>query len=203
MLTAQQCKMARAALDLGVRDLAEIAEVSPNTIARLERGERLHLRTLKYLRGALELQGVSFVDRHAISAWGGDGVRVGDDRQRSSMAAVIDAMWNLPDDEDELYGAILDFYTLYLDEVVGEGRELDAWEREGLNLALMRMNRSDPLRARALLPMAITPPDNQSKDYPFSPQRIAETAEMDIPYFRRCVEQLRARGRIAGDTAMH
>jgi transcriptional regulator with XRE-family HTH domain len=196
MLTAQQCKMARAALNIGVRDLAKIAEVSPNTIARLERGENLHLRTLKFLRGALELQGVSFVARHSISAWGGDGVRVGDDRQRSSMALVIDAMWNLPNDEDELYAAILDFYDLYLQEVIDEARELDPWERWGLNQALNRMKRSDPIRARALLPMAITPPDNQSPDYPFSQARIDETKLLDLAYFRLCVDQLRARGRI-------
>ena len=40
-MLAIQSKMARAALDLGVRDLAQIAKVSPDTIARLERGRRI------------------------------------------------------------------------------------------------------------------------------------------------------------------
>ncbi len=194
MLNARQCKMARAALDLGVRELAEIAEVSPNTIARLERGEVLHLRTRKYIRAALELQGVSFIERHAVSAWGGDGVRIADQQQKSSMATVIDALWNLPDEEVELYDAILRFLDLYLDEVDTEDRDLDPWERDGLNFALDRLNRSNPLAARSLLSVAITPPDNQSPNYPLSAQRVAATTELDSAYFRRCIEQLKTRG---------
>jgi transcriptional regulator with XRE-family HTH domain len=197
MLTSQQCRMARAALNLGIRDLAKIADVSPNTIARLERGENLHKRTQDYLRGALELQGLTFVERHAVSAWGGDGVRLGDDQQKSQMARVIDAMWNLPDDaEANLYDAILDFYDQYFDVLDAEGREPDVWERDGLNFALGFMNRSDPVHARGLLSVAITPPDNQSPTHPFSAERVAATDGLDVVYFRRSVEQLRARGMV-------
>jgi transcriptional regulator with XRE-family HTH domain len=60
-LTAAQCRMARAALQLGVRDLAELAKVSPNTIARLERGEALYPRTAGTIRTALEAAGVEFI----------------------------------------------------------------------------------------------------------------------------------------------
>lgn len=194
MLTARQCKMARAALDLGVRDLAEIADVSPNTVARLERGENLHLRTRKYLRAALELQGVTFVDRYAISSWGGDGVRLGDNLHHSGMTAIMDAMWNLPDDEAELYGAVLDAFDLYLDEIQVEQRQPDIWERDGLNQAASWLARLRPAAARALLHVAMTPPDNQSQDYPLSPERIAANKDLDLAYFRRCVGQLRARG---------
>ncbi len=53
--------MARAALALGVRDLAEMAAVSPNTIARLERGEELRPGTIAAIRAALEGAGVVFL----------------------------------------------------------------------------------------------------------------------------------------------
>ena len=39
VMTPEQCRMARAGLGLGVRELAAAADVSTNTIARLERGE--------------------------------------------------------------------------------------------------------------------------------------------------------------------
>jgi transcriptional regulator with XRE-family HTH domain len=54
--------MARAALGLGVRDLAELAKVSPDTIARLERGEELRERTVDAIRSALEAAGVEFTN---------------------------------------------------------------------------------------------------------------------------------------------
>ena len=49
-----QCKMARAALGLGVRDLAAKAGVSPDVVFRLEKGEALHQRTGIAIREALE-----------------------------------------------------------------------------------------------------------------------------------------------------
>jgi transcriptional regulator with XRE-family HTH domain len=64
--------MARAALELGVRDLADIAKVSPNTVARLERGENLLERTAEIIRSALERAGVEFIDENG----GGPGVRL-------------------------------------------------------------------------------------------------------------------------------
>lgn len=61
-MDGRQSKMARAALDLGVRDLADIAKVSPDTIARLERGEGLRPKTVSVIRAALEAAGVVFLD---------------------------------------------------------------------------------------------------------------------------------------------
>ncbi len=60
ILTPTQCKMARAGLDFGVRDVAAMAKVSPNTIARLERGEVLRDDTLRKIRGTLEAEGAIF-----------------------------------------------------------------------------------------------------------------------------------------------
>jgi transcriptional regulator with XRE-family HTH domain len=67
-----QCKMARAALGLGVRDLAEAAKVSPDTIARLERGDELRQRTVEAVQSALEAAGVEFIAENG----GGAGVRL-------------------------------------------------------------------------------------------------------------------------------
>jgi hypothetical protein len=61
-MLAVQCKMARVALGLGVRELATLASVSPNTIARLERGEEMRESTLASIRAALESAGVEFTN---------------------------------------------------------------------------------------------------------------------------------------------
>ena len=61
-INAAQCKMARAALGLGVRDLARLASVSTDTVSRLERGETLKESTLQRMRIALEEAGVAFID---------------------------------------------------------------------------------------------------------------------------------------------
>jgi transcriptional regulator with XRE-family HTH domain len=57
-----QCRMARAALGLGVRELAAAAKVSIDTVARFERGEDLKERTVDALRHALERAGVEFTN---------------------------------------------------------------------------------------------------------------------------------------------
>jgi transcriptional regulator with XRE-family HTH domain len=57
-----QCRMARAALGLGVRDLAAAAKVSIDTVARFERGDELKERTIDALQRALEAAGVEFTN---------------------------------------------------------------------------------------------------------------------------------------------
>jgi transcriptional regulator with XRE-family HTH domain len=57
-----QCKMARAALGLGVRELAALAKVSVDTIARFERGDELKERTVEALQRVLETAGVEFTN---------------------------------------------------------------------------------------------------------------------------------------------
>lgn len=69
-----QCRMARAALQLGVRELADAAKVSTNTITRFERGELLRERTVDDIRAALEAAGVVFIDANGH----GPGVRLRD-----------------------------------------------------------------------------------------------------------------------------
>ena len=57
-----QCRMARAALGLGVRDLAAAAKVSIDTVARFERGDQLKERTIDALQRTLETAGVEFTN---------------------------------------------------------------------------------------------------------------------------------------------
>ena len=64
--------MARAALGLGVRELAAAAKVSIDTVARFERGDELKERTIEALQRALEAAGVEFIDENG----GGPGVRL-------------------------------------------------------------------------------------------------------------------------------
>ena len=71
-LTPVQCKMARAAVGWGVRDLATNASLSTNTVARFERGEDLKPSTLAAIRVALEAAGVEFIAENG----GGAGVRL-------------------------------------------------------------------------------------------------------------------------------
>ena len=67
-----QCRMARAALGLGVLDLANLAQVSTNTIVRFERGEPLKQSTIDHLRLVLENAGVVFIAENGD----GPGVRL-------------------------------------------------------------------------------------------------------------------------------
>jgi transcriptional regulator with XRE-family HTH domain len=64
--------MARAALGLGVRELAASAKVSIDTVARFERGEELKERTIEALQRTFEAAGVEFIDGNG----GGPGVRL-------------------------------------------------------------------------------------------------------------------------------
>jgi transcriptional regulator with XRE-family HTH domain len=67
-----QCRMARIALEWGVRELAAEAQVSTDTVARFERGEELKERTVRALREAMEAAGVEFIPENG----GGPGVRL-------------------------------------------------------------------------------------------------------------------------------
>ena len=67
-----QCRMARAALGWGVRELAAAAKVAIDTIVRFERGEELKERTVEAIQRALETGGIEFIDANG----GGAGVRL-------------------------------------------------------------------------------------------------------------------------------
>jgi transcriptional regulator with XRE-family HTH domain len=66
-----QCKLARTALGWGVVELAKAANVSTQTIVRLERGEELRTATLERITQVLENAGIEFIPENG----GGVGVR--------------------------------------------------------------------------------------------------------------------------------
>ena len=70
--------MARAALGMGVRELAAAAKVSVDTVARFERGEELKERTIDALQRAFEEAGIQFIEENG----GGPGVRLRKRTQR-------------------------------------------------------------------------------------------------------------------------
>lgn len=49
-------------MQLGVRELAEAAKVSTNTITRFEKGDDLKERTVDAIRAALESAGIEFIN---------------------------------------------------------------------------------------------------------------------------------------------
>lgn len=74
MLEPIQVKLARVALGLGVRELAEAAAIAPSTITRFESGKGgMQARTLDKIQRVLERGGVVFIDADAN---GGVGVRL-------------------------------------------------------------------------------------------------------------------------------
>jgi predicted transcriptional regulator len=60
LVTPAQCRMARAALRIGVRELAAMAKVAPGSVARFEAGLTLQERTIAAMHTALEKAGVEF-----------------------------------------------------------------------------------------------------------------------------------------------
>jgi ribosome-binding protein aMBF1 (putative translation factor) len=72
-LLTVQCRMARAALGWGVRDLAGAAQVSAHTVTRFERGEALPRSTVRAIRTALEGAGCEFICEDDVS---GPGMRM-------------------------------------------------------------------------------------------------------------------------------
>jgi DNA-binding XRE family transcriptional regulator len=56
--------MARAALQLGVLDLAKLARVSTNTIVRFERGEPLRATTTDNIASYFRSAGIEFIDEN-------------------------------------------------------------------------------------------------------------------------------------------
>src|ERR1700693_217183 len=61
-MKAVQLRMARAAVGWGVRELAERAGVTANTVTRIENGADAKQSTMDRLQGALEEAGVAFTN---------------------------------------------------------------------------------------------------------------------------------------------
>jgi 2-iminoacetate synthase ThiH len=67
-MTPEQSRMARAALNWGLRD---VPGVSHDTVARFERGEELKDSTVEKLQAAYEAAGLEFLPSNGV----GEGVR--------------------------------------------------------------------------------------------------------------------------------
>ncbi|WP_282189401.1 helix-turn-helix domain-containing protein [Azospirillum endophyticum] len=76
MITGDQIRMARAAVQWGVRELAKEAGVTPNTVSRIESGGDALAGTLSKLQTALETAGVEFIPAGQYNGQGGPGVRL-------------------------------------------------------------------------------------------------------------------------------
>ena len=73
-ITSLQLKLGRTALGMGVRELAQAAEVSPTTVTRFESGKGgVHSGTLERLQRVLEHGGVIFIGADAEA---GPGIRM-------------------------------------------------------------------------------------------------------------------------------
>ncbi len=72
MIMREQVRMARAALQWGVKDLAAKAGTSANTVSRYENGADARGETLRRIERALMDAGIVFIDENG----GGYGVRL-------------------------------------------------------------------------------------------------------------------------------
>ena len=86
-MKAVQVRMARAAVGWGVRELAERAGVTANTVTRIENGADAKQSTMDALQRALESAGVEFIPENG----GGPGVRLKFNRRE---VKAIDALEN-------------------------------------------------------------------------------------------------------------
>ncbi len=68
-------------LGIGIRDIARLAQVSPNTVARFESGANLLPRTVEAIQRALEGQRVEFTNGDAT------GVRIRTVRDSAKLKA--------------------------------------------------------------------------------------------------------------------
>jgi hypothetical protein len=72
MITGAQLRMARAAVRLGVRDLARLAQISPTTVTRAEADLPVNKTIIAAIERALESAGIEFIPENG----GGPGVRL-------------------------------------------------------------------------------------------------------------------------------
>ncbi|WP_143268079.1 helix-turn-helix domain-containing protein [Azospirillum agricola] len=66
MTTDTQIRAARAMLQITIAELAHYAEVAPNTILRIEKGQGVNSSTLKSVTRTLEEFGITFIDDNGV-----------------------------------------------------------------------------------------------------------------------------------------
>lgn len=65
-MNCDQARMARALVKLGVREVAEAAGVTPNTVSRIENGSDAKQSTIQAIRKVYEGLGVKFVSNGEV-----------------------------------------------------------------------------------------------------------------------------------------
>ncbi len=65
-VTPEQWRMARAALKLGMRELAKLAGTSSNSLVNIEKGKYVHHSITNKIRTHLECRGVEFIDSDSV-----------------------------------------------------------------------------------------------------------------------------------------
>lgn len=194
MLSAVQSKMARAALGLGVRDLAQQAGVSPNTIARLEAGERLHNRTLAYIKGAIEALGIEFISPDAVSIQGGEGIRICPHAPSTAMGRFLRRLADTSirfDDQITAKRKILSLLEEYLAIVDMDSRDLDDWEKVSFHQMIHAYRLTWLNLCINSFVSAIAPPDNRSTEYPIGQDRIDQASEICKGFIRNFISSER------------
>lgn len=71
-----QSKMARGALNIGLREFAKLADTSFQTVNRFESGQNINFNNVKKMKVAFEEMGVTFVSQDENSPNGGPGIRI-------------------------------------------------------------------------------------------------------------------------------
>ncbi len=78
-MTPRQARAARAILKLGVREVAELAKVTPNTVSRVEQDDMgprgPQAVTVEAIKRVYETKGIIFLDAGDVTS-GGPGVRI-------------------------------------------------------------------------------------------------------------------------------
>ena len=94
-MTPAQLRMARALLQLGIRELAEKAGVDKMSVQRIESGRRAHPPTMAKIREALVAEGIVFIG--AVEPFHAETVAMRWDRRPSSTGEED----QIDDDESE------------------------------------------------------------------------------------------------------
>ena len=65
-ITPEQWRMARAALKIGMRELAKLSGTTTNTFVNIEKGKHVHHSITNGIREAFESKGIEFIDNHGV-----------------------------------------------------------------------------------------------------------------------------------------
>lgn len=65
-ITPEQWRMARAALKIGMRELAKLSGTTTNTFVNIEKGKNVHHSITNGVRKVLEDQGIEFLDNQGV-----------------------------------------------------------------------------------------------------------------------------------------